>query len=59
MQRGRIVLWRILRFRIARFIDWFWLPTRVLFGDTVSTVFPLGRLVLRWATGHPPAGLCD
>jgi hypothetical protein len=37
---------------IARWKDWFWSSARALFGDAISVVFPLGRLVLQQTTGH-------
>jgi hypothetical protein len=51
-QRDRNILWRVPKFGIARWGDWFWSSARVLFGDTGGMVFPLGRFVLlEMATG--------
>ncbi len=55
-QCGRIALWRVLEFEIARGRDWFWSSARVLFGDTRLRVFPLGRLVLLETTGRRLTG---
>ena len=55
-QRGRITLWRVLIFEIARGRDWFRSSARVLFGDPALRVFPLGRLVLQVTTGRRAAG---
>jgi len=56
MQRGRITLWRVSVVGIARGRDWFRSSARILFGDAVGTVFPLGRLVLQKTIGLPLAG---
>jgi transposase len=56
MQRDRITLWRVSVVGIARGRDWFRSSARILFGDAVATVFPLGRLVLQKTSGLSLAG---